>query len=78
VFPDNLQGMPSERAIELQPGIASIAMSPYWMTRVEFVELKIQLKDLLNKGYIQPSSSPWGSPALFVKKDEALHLFLDY
>jgi hypothetical protein len=42
-------------------------------------ELKIQLNDLLDKGYIRPSSSPWGCPALFVKKkDEALHLCVDY
>jgi hypothetical protein len=42
-------------------------------------ELKIQLNDLLDKGYIRPSSSPWGCPALFVKKkDEALHLCVEY
>jgi hypothetical protein len=49
------------------------------MTQDELVELKIHLKDLLDKGYIRPSSSPWDSPALFVKKkDEALHLCMDY
>jgi hypothetical protein len=49
------------------------------MTPVELEELKIQLKDLLDKGYIYPSSSPWGCPALFVKKkDDALHLCVDY
>jgi hypothetical protein len=49
------------------------------MTREELVELKIQLKDLLDKGYIRPSSSPWDFPALFVKKkDEALRLCVDY
>jgi hypothetical protein len=48
------------------------------MTREELAELKIQLKDLLDKGYIKPSSSPWGCPALFVKKDEALCLCVDY
>jgi hypothetical protein len=42
------------------------------------VELKIQLKDLLDKSYIRPSSSPWGCLALFVKKDEALCLCVDY
>jgi hypothetical protein len=69
--------MPPERDIEfnieLQPGTTPVAMSPYKMTREELAELKIQLKDLLEKGYIRPSSSPWGCPALFVKKkDEAL------
>jgi hypothetical protein len=62
VFPDDLPGMPSERdiefKIELQPGTAPVAKSPYKMTREELAELKIQLKDLLNKGYIRPSSSP--------------------
>jgi hypothetical protein len=49
------------------------------MTREELVELKIQFKDLLDKGYIRPSSSPWDCPALFVKKkDEALRLCVDY
>jgi hypothetical protein len=83
VFPDDLSGMPYERdiefKIELQPGTAPVAKSPYKMTREELVELKIQLKDLLDKGYIKPSSSPWGCPTLFVKKkDEALHLCMDY
>jgi hypothetical protein len=49
------------------------------MTRDELAELKIQLKDLLDKGYIRPSSLPWGCPTLFVmKKDEALYLCVDY
>jgi hypothetical protein len=83
VFSDDLPGMPPERAIEfkieLQPGTAPIAKSLYRMTPVKLAELKLQLKDLLDKGYIHPSSSPWGCPALFVKnKDEALHLCVDY
>jgi hypothetical protein len=83
VFPDDLSGMPHERdiefKIELQPGTAPIAKSPYKMTREELAELKIQLKDLLDKGYIRPSSSPWGCLALFVKKKhEALRLCVDY
>jgi hypothetical protein len=48
------------------------------MTPVELAELKIQLKDMLDKGYIRPSSLPWGCPALFVKKDKALRLCVDY
>jgi hypothetical protein len=68
-----------EFKIELQLGTAPIAKSPYKMTRDELVELKIQLQDLLDKGYIRPSSSPWGCPALFVmKKDKELRLCVDY
>jgi hypothetical protein len=83
VFPDDLPGMPPERdilfKIELRPGTAPVSKTPYRMRRVELVELKIQLKDLLDKDYIRPSSSPWGCPALFVKKkDEALRLCVDY
>jgi hypothetical protein len=56
VFPDDLRGMPHKRAIkfniELQPGIAPIAKAPYKMSHVEMKELKIQLQDLLDIGYI--------------------------
>jgi hypothetical protein len=83
VFPDDLLGMPPERdielTIELQPGIAPITKSLYKMTRDKLAELKIQLKDLLDKGYIRPSSTPWGCATLFVsKKDKELHLCVDY
>ena len=44
----------------------------------ELAELKVQLQDLLDKGFIRPSSSPWGCPALFVKKDNSLRLCVDY
>jgi hypothetical protein len=65
--------------IELQSGTAPISKAPYKMLREELVELKIQLKDLLDKGFIRPSSSPWGCPALFVsKKDKSLRLCVDY
>jgi hypothetical protein len=64
VFPDNLLGMLPERAIEfkieLQPGTAPIAKASYKMSHVELAELKIQLQDLLDKGFIHPSASPWG------------------
>jgi hypothetical protein len=64
--------MPPERAIEfkieLQHGTAPIAKNSYRMTPIELAELKIQVKDLLDKDYIRPSSSPWGCPVLFVKK----------
>jgi hypothetical protein len=62
VFPDELPG------IELQPGTAPISKRPYRMPPKELAELKNQLQELLDKGYIRPSSSPWGCPALFVKK----------
>jgi hypothetical protein len=48
------------------------------MTPKELAELKVQLNELLDKGYICPSSSPWGSPALFMKKDQSLRLCVDY
>jgi hypothetical protein len=68
-----------EFKLELQPGTAPIARSPYKMSWDELAELKIQLKDLLDKGYTRPSSSPWGCPTLFVsKKDKELRLCVDY
>jgi len=83
VFPDDLPGMPPDRkiefAIELQPGTAPIARRPYRMPPNELAELKKQLQELLDKGYIRPSTSPWGCPALFVKKkDQSLRLCVDY
>jgi hypothetical protein len=79
VFPDELPGMPPERVIEfkieLQPGTALVAKTPYKMSLVEMKEFKVQLQGLLDKGYIHPSTSPWGCSALFVeKKDKELHL----
>jgi hypothetical protein len=83
VFPDELSGMPPNRdvefVIELQPGTAPISKRPYRMPPKELAELKTQLQELLDKGYIRPSSSPWGCPALFVKKkDGSLRLCVDY
>jgi hypothetical protein len=82
VFPDELPGMPPDRdiefAIELQPGMAPISKRPYRMPPAELAELKKQLQELLDKGFIHPSTSPWGCPALFVKKDESLRLCVDY
>jgi hypothetical protein len=69
MFPNDLPGMPPERAIEFK----------IELSREELAELKTQLKDLLDKGFIHPSSSPWGCAALFVsKKDKCLHLCVDY
>jgi hypothetical protein len=83
VFPDELPGMPPDRdiefAIELQPGTTPISKRPYWMPPAELAELKKQLQELLDKGFIRPSTLPWGCPTLFVKKkDESLRLFIDY
>jgi hypothetical protein len=83
VFPDELPGMPPDRdiefAIELQPETAPISKRPYRMPPAELAELKKQLQELLDKGFIRPSTSPWGCLALFVKKkDESLRLCVDY
>jgi hypothetical protein len=62
MFPDDLPRMPPERSIEfkieLQPGTAPMAKAPYKMSPMELKELKIQLHDLLDKGYIHPGTSP--------------------
>jgi hypothetical protein len=83
VFSNDLSRMLPERAIkfkiELQPGTAPISKASYKMSREELIELKIQLKDLLDKYFIHPSSSPWGCPILFIsKKDRGLRLCVDY
>jgi hypothetical protein len=83
VFPDELPGMPHDRdiefAIELQPGTTPISKRPYRMPPAELAELKKQLQELLDKGFIRPSTSPWGCSTLFVKKkDESLRLCVDY
>jgi hypothetical protein len=83
VFTDELPGMPPDRdvefAIELQPVTAPISKRPYRMPPAELAELKKQLQELLDKGFIRPITSPWGCLALFVKKkDESLRLCVDY
>jgi hypothetical protein len=83
VFLDDLPGMPLDRdiefVIELQPDTTPISKRPYRMPPNELAELKIQVQDLLDKGFIRPSASPWGCPALFVKKkDNSLRLCVDY
>jgi hypothetical protein len=74
VFPDDLPGMPPDRdiefVIELQPGTTPISKRACRMPPKELAELKTQLQELLDKGFIHPSSSPWGCPALFVKKKD--------
>jgi hypothetical protein len=82
VFPDDLPGLPPDRevefVIELQPGTAPISRRAYRMPPNELAKLKDQLQELRNKGFIRPSSSPWGCPALFVKKDQTLRMCVDY
>jgi hypothetical protein len=65
--------------IELKPGTAPISRRSYGMPPNELAELKTQLQDLLEKGFIRPSSSPWGCPSIFVKKkDQTLRMCVDY
>ncbi|CAN1154462.1 Transposon Ty3-I Gag-Pol polyprotein [Linum perenne] len=83
VFPEELPGLPPQREIEFDievvPGTAPISIPPYRMAPVELKELKEQLEELLDKGFIRPSVSPWGAPVLFVKKkDGSLRLCIDY
>jgi hypothetical protein len=83
VFPDDLPGLPPNREIEfcidLVSGTKPISMAPYRMAPVELKELKEQIQDLLDKGFIRPSVSPWGAPVLFVKKkDGSMRMCIDY
>ena len=71
-FPDELPGLPPRRVvdfgIELHPGISPISMTPHRMAPVELQELRVQLQELLDKGFIRPSTSPWGASVLIAKK----------
>ncbi|KAL4016743.1 hypothetical protein IC575_024400 [Cucumis melo] len=83
VFPEELPGLPPYRevefAIELEPDTVPISRAPYRMAPAELKELKVQLQELLDKGFIRPSVSPWGAPVLFVKKkDGSMRLCIDY
>ena len=83
VFPEELPGVPPERkvdlSIEVVQGTTPISRAPYRMAPTELKELKTQLQELLDKGFIQPSVSPWGAPILFVKnKDSTLRMCIDY
>ena len=72
VFPDELPGLPPRRVvdfgIELHPGTLPISMTPHRMALVELQELRVQLEELLDKGFIRPSTSPWGAPVLLRKR----------
>nr|GFC06861.1 putative reverse transcriptase domain, aspartic peptidase domain protein [Tanacetum cinerariifolium] len=83
VFPDELLGTPPVREvefyIELIPRAEPISKAPYRMAPVELKELKDQLQELLKRGFIRPSVSPWGALVLFVKKkDGSMRLCIDY
>nr|GFB84599.1 putative reverse transcriptase domain-containing protein [Tanacetum cinerariifolium] len=83
VFPDDLPGLPPIRPVEfkiaLVPGAAPVARAPYRLAPSEMKELAEQLKELSDKGFIRPSSSPWGAPVLFVKKkDRSFQMCIHY
>ena len=83
VFHKELPSIPLERevdlAIEIVPGTVPVSRAPYRMAPAELKELKVQLQELLDKGFVRPSVSPWDSPVLFVKKkDGTLRMCIDY
>ncbi|GJY82469.1 putative reverse transcriptase domain-containing protein [Tanacetum coccineum] len=83
VFPEDLPGIPPTRQVEfridLVPGATPVARAPYRLAPSEMKELAEQLQELTDKGFIRPSSSPWGAPVLFVKKkDRSFRMCIDY
>ncbi|GJW21779.1 putative reverse transcriptase domain-containing protein [Tanacetum coccineum] len=83
VFPEDLPGLPPSRQVEFQidlvPGAAPMARAPYRLAPSELQELSTQLQELSDKGFIRPSSSPWGAPVLFFKKkDGSFWMCIDY
>nr|GEX40393.1 putative reverse transcriptase domain-containing protein [Tanacetum cinerariifolium] len=83
VFPEEFPGLPPSRQVEFQidlvPGVAPVARAPYRLAPSEMKESLVQLQELLEKGFIHPSSSPWGAPVLFVKKkDGCFRMCIDY
>ncbi|GJV12187.1 putative reverse transcriptase domain-containing protein [Tanacetum coccineum] len=83
VFPEDLPGLPPARQVEFQidlvPGAAPVARAPYRLALVEMQELSTQLQELSYRGFIRPSSSPWGAPIFFVKKkDGSFWMCIDY
>ena len=83
VFPEELPGIPLERevdlVIEIVPRTVPMSRAPYRMAPMELKELKSKLQELLDKGFIRPSVSPWDAPVLFMKKkDGTLRMCIDY
>nr|GEX80075.1 putative reverse transcriptase domain-containing protein [Tanacetum cinerariifolium] len=83
VFPEELPGLPPPRQVEFQidlvPGAAPVARASYRLAPSKMKELSVQQQELLEKGLIRPSSSPWGALVLFVKKkDGSFRMCIDY
>ncbi|GKD62283.1 putative reverse transcriptase domain-containing protein, partial [Tanacetum coccineum] len=83
VFLENLPSLPPVRQVEFQidliPGAAPVARTPYRLAPSEMQELSNQLQELTDRGFIRPSTSPWGAPVLFVKKkDGSFRMCIDY
>nr|GFA07681.1 hypothetical protein [Tanacetum cinerariifolium] len=83
VFPEDLPGLPSARQVEFQidlvPGAVPVARAPYRLAPAKMQELSTQLQELSDRGFIRPSSSPWGASVLFVKKkDGSFRMCIDY
>ncbi|GKD84633.1 hypothetical protein Tco_1355787, partial [Tanacetum coccineum] len=83
VFPEDFLELPRSRQVEFQinlvSGVASVARAPYRLASSELQKLSTQLQELSDKGFIKPSSSPWGAPVLFVKKkDGSFQMCIDY
>ncbi|GKE30260.1 hypothetical protein Tco_1445644, partial [Tanacetum coccineum] len=83
VFPEDLPGLPPIRQVEFQidltPGVAPVARAPYRLAPSEMQEQSDQLQELADRGFIRPSTSPWGAPILFVKKkDGSFRMCIDY
>nr|GEV33403.1 reverse transcriptase domain-containing protein [Tanacetum cinerariifolium] len=83
VFLEDLPGLPPTRQVEFQidliPGVTPVARAPYRLAPSEMKKLLEQLQDISDKGFIRPSSSPWGAPVLFVKKkDGSFRMCIDY
>nr|GEW46487.1 reverse transcriptase domain-containing protein [Tanacetum cinerariifolium] len=79
VFPEDLPRLPPARQVEFQidlvPGAAPVARAPYRLAPAEMQELSTQLQELSDRGFIRPSSSPWGAPVLFVKKKDGSRVY---
>ncbi|GKB55932.1 putative reverse transcriptase domain-containing protein [Tanacetum coccineum] len=83
IFPEDLPGLPPVLQVEFQidliPGAAPVARAPYRLAPLEMQELSNQLQELSDRGFIRPSTSPWGAPVLFVKKkDGSFRMCIDY
>ena len=75
-FSDKLEGLPlhmdADFYIELHPGTPLISMPPHRMAPIELQELNVQIQELLDKGFIRPSTSPWSAPVLFTRKEKKI------